>query len=429
MHLTTVANKSYGYIDNSSSPQRNIWHVLSACRHVLYLLAYKHRENDRMVHIIHKPRLHIFVAMTLLIGMLLLPATVGAGVWTLTVQLDPSQGSITTSDGRTCTQTSCTYSLSYGNSVTLYANPNDGYAFDHWNGECSGKPGNSCMINTGNPSAQTGAFFRVVEPPASPADQTSSPAPSSSAASNISTPGHTPAPHQAKTTTASPDATPTALSQASGAQTTNVAVDTAQNQATEKSSFKITLGLIAVIISIIGYIPYYRDILRGKTKPHAFSWLVWSILNGIAFAGQLHDKGGAGAWAVGLTAAALCGIFVLSLFRGERDIKPFDWYCLGGAGLGLAIWLATNQPLLAVIVITIVDLFGFLPTIRKAYVRPHQETLVTYMVNTAKYFLVVGALERYTTVTLLFPLAVAMMNAAFVVLLLVRRRSIHPASH
>jgi hypothetical protein len=187
--------------------------------------------------------------------------------------------------------------------------------------------------------------------------------------------------------------------------------------------YKAVIGIVAVVISILGYIPYFRDILSGKTKPHAFSWLVWGVLNAIAFAGQIQGKGGPGMWAVGLTAAALFAIFVLSLVKGEKNIKPFDWICLAGAGVSLLLWAVTNDPLASIILITVVDAFGFLPTVRKAYSKPHQETLITYEINTVKYLLVVFALQNYTLVTTLFPLAVAIMNALFVAMLIVRRRA------
>jgi len=187
---------------------------------------------------------------------------------------------------------------------------------------------------------------------------------------------------------------------------------------------KSVIGLIAIVISIIGYVPYFRDIFSGKTKPHAFSWLVWGVLNGIAFIGQLHARGGPGAWAVGVTATALCTIFALALVRGERDIRRFDWLYLGGAAAALCLWGLTEKPVLAIILITIVDLFGFLPTVRKAYAKPHQETLSTYQINTLKYLLVVIALQHYTLTTTLFPAAVALMNGAFVAMLVVRRQKL-----
>jgi hypothetical protein len=192
------------------------------------------------------------------------------------------------------------------------------------------------------------------------------------------------------------------------------------------SDYKTAIGIIAVVISIIGYIPYFRDIIANKTKPHAFSWLVWGVLNAIAFAGQIHGNGGAGTWAVGLTAVALFAIFTLSIFKGEKNIKLFDWVCLGGAAVALLLWVVTDQLLLSIVLITVIDLLGFLPTVRKAYLKPYQETLVTYEINTLKYFLVVLALQNYSLLTTLFPLAVAIMNGLFVILLIVRRKQSKP---
>lgn len=188
--------------------------------------------------------------------------------------------------------------------------------------------------------------------------------------------------------------------------------------------YKSILGAGAVLVAVISYIPYFRDIFAGKTKPHAFTWLVWASLNAIAFAGQIHDKGGAGAWAVGFTACALFAIFVTALFKGEKDIKRIDWICLMGAALALVLWFLTNGPLLSVILITIIDAFGFFPTVRKSYFKPHQETLVTFSLSIFKYFLVVLALKNYTPVTALFPVSLVVMNGLFVIMLVVRRRQL-----
>lgn len=188
--------------------------------------------------------------------------------------------------------------------------------------------------------------------------------------------------------------------------------------------FKSALGVVAVIVAIVSYVPYFRNIFAGKTKPHAFSWLIWGLLNGIAFAGQVHDKGGAGSWSVGLTAAALFAIFLLALKNGEKDIRPFDWFCLIGAAASLVLWAVTSDPLLSIILITVIDALGFLPTVRKSYLKPYQETLVTFALSTFKYLLVVLALERYTWVTTLFPVSLVIMNGLFVVMVLIRRRQV-----
>jgi len=190
------------------------------------------------------------------------------------------------------------------------------------------------------------------------------------------------------------------------------------------SDYKTILGTAAVIIAFLSYVPYFRNIFAGKTKPHAFSWLVWGVLNAIAFAGQVHGKGGAGTWAVGLTAAVMFAIFSISLVRGEKDIKLFDWLCLAGAAVALLLWFITNGPLLTVILITAIDAFGFLPTVRKSYKKPHQETLVTFTLSIVKYLFVVIALQKYTIITTLFPLSLVIMNGLFVGMLLIRRRQV-----
>ncbi len=81
--------------------------------------------------------------------------------------------------------------------------------------------------------------------------------------------------------------------------------------------YKIFLGYLAVIIGIVSYVPYITNIFRGKTKPHAFSWLVWSVLTGIAFAAQVVEHGGAGSWITGSTALTCVVIFILALFKGN----------------------------------------------------------------------------------------------------------------
>jgi hypothetical protein len=67
--------------------------------------------------------------------------------------------------------------------------------------------------------------------------------------------------------------------------------------------YKTILGLVATGIAFVSYLPYFRDILANRTKPHAFSWLVWASLTGISFFGQLAVGAGPGAWVMGFTAA------------------------------------------------------------------------------------------------------------------------------
>lgn len=189
-------------------------------------------------------------------------------------------------------------------------------------------------------------------------------------------------------------------------------------------SYKEALGIIAVIIAVVSYVPYIRDILNGKTKPHAFSWLVYSVMTGIAFFGQVVGGGGAGAWVNGLTAVVCFIIFIFGLIKGRANIVFIDWISLLGAVVALIFWLITKGPLISVILVTIIDALGFFPTFRKSFHKPHEETLITYFLSSLKYVFALFALDTFSVVTALFPLYLVVANFAFLIMALVRKKQL-----
>lgn len=116
---------------------------------------------------------------------------------------------------------------------------------------------------------------------------------------------------------------------------------------------KYLIGVFAVILILIGYIPYFRDILNGKTIPHIYSWVLWGFVGFIIFALQFNDKAGAGAF-VSL-AAALIGstVIILSLVihKGKRDITKLDTVFFILAFISLGFWLIAKQPILSALVL------------------------------------------------------------------------------
>lgn len=82
--------------------------------------------------------------------------------------------------------------------------------------------------------------------------------------------------------------------------------------------FKVGLAIVAIAMTVVGYFFYFKDIFANKTKPHAFSWLVWASLTGIAFFGQLSDDAGPGAWVTAVTAAISFVIFALALKKAKK---------------------------------------------------------------------------------------------------------------
>ena len=188
--------------------------------------------------------------------------------------------------------------------------------------------------------------------------------------------------------------------------------------------YKDILGGSAVVIAYIGYALYFRDLLKGTTKPHAFSWLIWGILTGIGFAAQLVEHGGPGAWVTGADMFACGVIFVYALKKGDRHFVRFDWISLFGAFVALLLWWFTHDPTFSVVLITIIDIFGYLPTFRKGFYRPYEETATTYACSSLKFWVALMALQTFSLATWLYPLYLAIANGIFTSMLLIRRRQL-----
>lgn len=186
--------------------------------------------------------------------------------------------------------------------------------------------------------------------------------------------------------------------------------------------FKLFLSGLAIAAGLTGYVLYFRNILLGKTKPHAFSWFVWGVIASIAFAAQVFGKAGEGAVVMGFTAVSCFIITILAVIKGERSFPLFDWVCFISSMAAVGLWLFTKSPLPSVVLITVTDAIAFLPTVRKGYLEPYDETAATFALSGVKFFLSLFALEKFSVITSLYPAALVVMNAVFVTILLVRRR-------
>lgn len=186
---------------------------------------------------------------------------------------------------------------------------------------------------------------------------------------------------------------------------------------------KTILGYLATILVFLGYIPYLRDIVKGKTKPHIYSWFLWCFVTLIAFALQYTAGAGSGSF-VTLAAALMCIAVITMGFVHKSTIKivfidsVFLVLALGAVGL----WLIAKQPILSTILVTLIDVFGFLPTIRKSWNKPFTETLSFYFLNTLRFLLAIFSLQQYSVVTALYPISWMLINFVFAWMLIVRRK-------
>jgi hypothetical protein len=181
------------------------------------------------------------------------------------------------------------------------------------------------------------------------------------------------------------------------------------------------IGTVSTLLTLVGYLPYILSTVKGRTKPHVFSWIIWGTIATIVFFAQTSDDAGPGAWAMGFSAAGCFIIAALAVRFGEKKITRSDWLSFVGALMAIPIWCLTRNPLWAVLLVTAIDACGYYPTFRKSWHHPREENVIVYIVDSMKFVLALLALEHYSTVTVLSPLFIALVEAALTVMILWRR--------
>ncbi|MGB1907440.1 MAG: hypothetical protein ACPHN3_08900 [Spongiibacter sp.] len=188
-------------------------------------------------------------------------------------------------------------------------------------------------------------------------------------------------------------------------------------------SVKLFFSSVAIALTFIAFVPYIRSILAGVTKPHVFSWVIWGTTTFIVFFAQLEAKGGLGAWPMGISGGVTIFIAILAIVKhADLSITTIDWLFFLAALASLPFWYFTSDPLWAVIVLTVVDLLGFGPTMRKAYYFPHNENVVFFALFIARNIFALLALATYSVATMLFPLSVSIGCLLLLVMIAYRRR-------
>jgi hypothetical protein len=186
-------------------------------------------------------------------------------------------------------------------------------------------------------------------------------------------------------------------------------------------SGKTILGLISLGLAGIGYGTYVLSVLRHRTRPHVFTWWTWALVMGIAALAQLTNGAGAGGWVTAFSATACFGIAMLALRHGDRNIARSDGLAFGAGLVIIPLWALSRNPLWAVVLASAIDAMAYYPTMRKSWLRPAEETWVTYSLDIVKWLFALSALKIYSAVTLTYPLFLLAANTVLIAIIVLRR--------
>ena len=187
---------------------------------------------------------------------------------------------------------------------------------------------------------------------------------------------------------------------------------------------KIILSAFSTGFAITAFSLYFKDILVLKTKPHAYTWLIWAMTYGTAAAGVWYGGGGLGALSLTLGTFFNISVFIFSLKYGTKNITRSDTFILFLALAAIAVWIQLKKPLVSVILVTAIDLIGYVPSFRKSYAEPWSEALAPWLLFSVANMFALLALTEYNPLTMMYLVAITIANMSLFFFCVLRRRFI-----
>ncbi|OZC53679.1 hypothetical protein CH267_15860 [Rhodococcus sp. 06-621-2] len=185
--------------------------------------------------------------------------------------------------------------------------------------------------------------------------------------------------------------------------------------------------LVGAALSMAGSCWYALLTLRGVVRPNRVSWFLWAAAPAIAFGAQTGH--GVGLPAVTTLAVGLGPflVFCASFANPSSSywrLTRFDLACGVTGVAALLLWLALDDPVLAVVTAVTADAIGAIPTVVKAWRQPDTERRFVYLFGTANGTLALLALSEFAVTTVAFPLYLLLLGLTMCAVVTLRRRRI-----
>jgi len=187
---------------------------------------------------------------------------------------------------------------------------------------------------------------------------------------------------------------------------------------------KIFFIILSMICGLSAFLPYFVDIFKLKTKPHAYTWLIWTITQGTAVAGIFHGGGGWAGLELAIGTILVFAIFLFSLKYGTRNITEPDTIVSVLLLFAILIWWQLKRPILSMIMVSAIDIAGYIPSLRKSFKDPWSETLSSWALFALSDIFAIMALNEINFLTATYLASIGLANLVLFTLCYMRRQHI-----
>jgi len=105
-------------------------------------------------------------------------------------------------------------------------------------------------------------------------------------------------------------------------------------------------------------------------------------------------------------------------YYSERWISFTLWI------VAISAYIFIENPIYALSLSILINLFAFYPTFRKTYYKPHEETLLAYVLAGSRSAISIPAMGNFSILTLTAPTFFVIVNVIFVTMVIIRKRQL-----
>jgi hypothetical protein len=191
----------------------------------------------------------------------------------------------------------------------------------------------------------------------------------------------------------------------------------------------------AIALTLVILVPYLVLTWLGRVRPHVISWVIWGLATVLAGCGQWTAGAGWGAAPIAVSGTLTCLVAICAWLRRHRNltdasVSRFDLACLAIVLATVPLWMALGDPLWSILIVTIIDLIGFGPTLRRIRHDPQADSPWLFAALATRNGLVVIGVDQIHLATVVFPASIGAASACTTLyVLLARWRSsalVHP---
>lgn len=166
---------------------------------------------------------------------------------------------------------------------------------------------------------------------------------------------------------------------------------------------ELLFALISTTLLLMGALPLWRDIFRGRSIPHPLTKWIWLILVGLNAYVLLEAHEYSSLIPTGFLFLELLGEMLIGIMMIQRiSMNWFDGFCLVLAILAILYFFYTGNILNTVISTMIIDGIACLPTFKKWWIQPWTETTLSYSIGAFAQWFTILALNAPNLETSLY---------------------------